>query len=539
MKTILHRNAPYLAGLLGALIYIIIYGLHTLNPFYTDFLRVTGDLGQHYYGWELYRFSDSFILPGLMNKASYPYSVSVLFTDSIPLMAVLCKPFSLFTNSRLQYFGIWELICFYLQGFWGYKLIDMKSADKATMASKFIATFLIILSPCMLRRVFYHIALSSHFLILIALYLTETIASDTKCNYILKWALLGGLAASIHLYFIVIIGIVFVDAIIITLVKYRDKLLVVFLSGFSYCLSALVVVFILGGFNSGMSSGAPGIGYYSLNLLSFFQSDDDFNTLMPPITYYEAGQYEGLVYLGGGMLLLLILALFLSIYGLIKTRSISLHNFAYHIPSFLISLILATGGLFTFGSHLIYEYRPSGLIETALSVVRASGRLALVCYYILFLYIIRATFKINNARILLLIIALSALIQLADMFPQLEANHTQYTREYTYESPFPEVIELLSYFNQKKHLVFLNKDFFSQDELYGFADYAISNNMTINDFYFARYFTGKVREIADSFAKRGRTDCIFILRKDNWSLALKYDNLSWYEAGEFYIGVSK
>lgn len=107
---------PLLSALLGAAIFLRIYGWQVLVPTYTDWLTMgVADLSQHYLGWCFYRNSPWLLPIGMMNTLPYPFVASIIFSDSIPVMAVLFKLLSPVLPQSFQYFGIWGLLCFMLQ----------------------------------------------------------------------------------------------------------------------------------------------------------------------------------------------------------------------------------------------------------------------------------------------------------------------------------------------------------------------------------------------------------------------------------------
>ena len=110
---------PLTGALLGALVFVALYGVRVLNPTCVDWIlnNASPDPSQHYLGWEFFRRS-AVRLPyiGANYSAIYPYRTSILFTDSIPLLALLAKLFSPLLPQHFQYFGIWGLLCYALQG---------------------------------------------------------------------------------------------------------------------------------------------------------------------------------------------------------------------------------------------------------------------------------------------------------------------------------------------------------------------------------------------------------------------------------------
>ena len=118
------NNMVWLCGMaVGIAAFLCIYGVHVLDVTYTDWLLGGGDLTQHYLGWCFFRDSAWTFPIGLTDRMSWPYEVSVIYTDSVPLLAVFFKLFRGILPERFQYFGLWGLICFMLQGAFGSLLI--------------------------------------------------------------------------------------------------------------------------------------------------------------------------------------------------------------------------------------------------------------------------------------------------------------------------------------------------------------------------------------------------------------------------------
>ena len=85
----------WLGALLGAAVFLLVYGLPPLNVANDAFCRggyIEKDIQQHYAGWLFYRSSALGWPLGVTQAVNAPQGVSVAYTDSIPLLAVLCRP---------------------------------------------------------------------------------------------------------------------------------------------------------------------------------------------------------------------------------------------------------------------------------------------------------------------------------------------------------------------------------------------------------------------------------------------------------------
>lgn len=60
---------------------------------------------------------------GCTDYLSYPNKMSVVFTDSIPCFAVLFKILSPVLPDEFQYFGLWGMLCFVLQGILSVRIV--------------------------------------------------------------------------------------------------------------------------------------------------------------------------------------------------------------------------------------------------------------------------------------------------------------------------------------------------------------------------------------------------------------------------------
>lgn len=109
----------WLGALLGAAVFLLVYGLAPLDAANDAFCRggyIEKDIQQHYAGWLFYRSSALGWPLGVTQAINAPQGVSVAYTDSIPLLAVLCRPLAAALGGTFQYFGWFTLVCFALQG---------------------------------------------------------------------------------------------------------------------------------------------------------------------------------------------------------------------------------------------------------------------------------------------------------------------------------------------------------------------------------------------------------------------------------------
>ena len=105
-----------IGALLGLLLFASLAGFQIVAPSNINWLLDSPDPTTHYLGWSFFRH-DQWRLPlGLNPNYGMASGSSIVYSDSIPLLALLFKPFSPWLAEPFQYTGLWLLLCFTLQG---------------------------------------------------------------------------------------------------------------------------------------------------------------------------------------------------------------------------------------------------------------------------------------------------------------------------------------------------------------------------------------------------------------------------------------
>ncbi len=384
----------FMGALLGGVAFLFIYGFRILDVTYIDRMLVregVEDLPQHYLGWEFFRRSAWSFPFGNIEGLIYPETVSVVYTDSIPLFAVFFKLFSTFLPANFQYFGIFTLICFLLQG--GFAALICDSFFKNT-AYSLVLSFFFILSPIMLRRTFYHSALTAHFLILAAFTIWMYKSSFTSWKTpIVLFALLNALTVTIAAYFTpMTLGVMLCYA-LQELIERKKRIRVLLLIIVSV-LAILGTAWLFGYFSGDITPASQGLGNYSFNLNGFF-NPLWYSGIFKSLPMYAYQQEEGFAYLGAGTIFLLSVTLVLLSLRFAdrikKTGKINLPG-KLKIPYFVMALVftaLAVSPVITFQDKLLFTIPLPEIVRNMLSVFRSSGRLIWPVYYAVFIFAVR------------------------------------------------------------------------------------------------------------------------------------------------------
>ncbi len=517
--------------ILSLAVFLFLYGIHVIDVTNTDWLMAGGDLSQHYLGWQFFRFAPWQFQIGMMNTIAYPYSESVIFTDSIPLFSVMFKLFRGILPKEFQFFGLWGVFCFVLQGILAMRILGNYLQRKSEIC---LGTVFFLLTPVFIDRMYWHSALAAHFVILFAILLfIEEENQKTPVKSAVCWSIAGVFASAIHLYFLAMCAAVLAAFVVKKCLKKEWQTAAAGTA--AYFLAAAAVIWILGGFSSGMDDGAPGLGYYSFNLNGFFQPCG-WSSMMPEFSYYADGQsYEGFAYLGVGIFLLVFLSFCLRRMHRIRPSKTA-------AAALLVSaglLFAALSNEISLGSHLLFRFDLPWWLEKLWSPFRSSGRLIWPVVYFIMIYAVCGIKNIRKKHLRSLLLFGCLTVQLIDLGPRLLEKHNEFRVEKSYrESVDTKPLDTICRDRQINHLIFMDKDRLSQDDLYTFSDFAWKREITINDFYFARNLRNPTNEVAGDFASHPQEDCIYLFGERDRMNLVSYD-LHYYRVGVYYAGVKK
>ena len=124
MDKLLKGNRDLLiAILLSIATFYFQYGIEILNP--TNIYWLRDDSYTQFIGWSFYRNNEFLTFP-LFKIFNYGMDMgsTIIYTDSLPLMALLFKPFETLLPINFQYQGVWILACYVLTAYFGYKIFS-------------------------------------------------------------------------------------------------------------------------------------------------------------------------------------------------------------------------------------------------------------------------------------------------------------------------------------------------------------------------------------------------------------------------------
>lgn len=455
--------------LFGSAGFLLLYGHYTLHFTHVNWIYSTGrDLLQHQLGWEFFRQEPWRFPLGSIQAYGYPIGTSITFLDSIPLFAFFFKLFSLWLPSNFQYLGLWELASVIGQMLLG--MLILKEFTRSWLV-RILGACLLVLSPPMIYRAFFHNSLSAQWLLLAAIWFVIQEYRHKLWHW--AWPFLFALAMLIHLYFVPMIIPLWVISLYFHYSRERKRWQV-FIDILAVIAVILVVGYCIGIF--GVAAGelvSEGYGNYSWNLNGFF-NPDGFSRFLKSLPLASDGQEEGFSYLGLGNLILIPLALLLF---LVKDRA---HKNLKGLLSFgvaaLVYLLFALSNTAFFNTTQIWNlHLLSGLLNV-LNLFRASGRFIWPVFYLLVSFgLIVVARNIRHPELLLLPILL---IQFFDIQPLYSSKRVKGYAEYT--SKMQDGFWTAAA-KTNKAIVIIPTEYYEQVVLY-----ADKNHMTVNSGYFAR-----------------------------------------------------
>ena len=398
---------------LGFCAFIAVVGIAPLMPTNLDLAQGV-DPFKDYIAWVFYRHGPWTFPLGLNPSYGLDISSSVVFSDSIPLFAILFKAFSSILPEPFQYLGIWTLLCFILQSVFAWLLMGVFTSNRWL---QFFGCVLLVFSPPMFWRVNQHAALVGHFLILASLYQILRVKTlwSSRQN-LLSWGLILGAAVLVHFSLFVMVAFLWGASLADQFKNRSDIALGVKIK------EALVQTLVIGGlilflmwqagyFAMSAASGAlGGYGFFRMNLLSPLDAKG-WSYLLKPLRL-PSDYGEGYMYLGLGFLLLWPFALF----KLGKSFPAIKHFFMEHAILFVALFALS---LFAITNHIAFgryefSFAISDPIYQIASIFRASGRFFWPMFYCLALGCIWLIIRNYSQRNAIILLALAAATQMID-----------------------------------------------------------------------------------------------------------------------------
>ncbi|MCR5097700.1 MAG: DUF6311 domain-containing protein [Lachnospiraceae bacterium] len=532
-------------GLLAAAAFVCIYGFRVLIPTYDDWLLFTRDgvdNMQHYQGWVAYRRSPWQFPLGLTEGILYPDRISVIYTDSVPLFAFIFKLLSPLLPETFQYFGIFGLLCAFLLGAFSAAFI-CRFTDRplfSSLCALFFATAFVFL-----HRMFYHTALAAQWIVVASLFLWLAVPYKKEGFggvRAVSWTLLSVTAILTEAYFLPMVwGIMLCDLIAYGLGKkdIRSFAGALVITMGPAAVFTVLIGWCFGLFYGDVQSSGLGLGVYTFNLINFV--NPFWMSSVIPWLPSDFFQYEGLAYLGLGVLGLIPVAVVLWIRGRSKDEPVDISMWLPLVIFFVGFSVAAISPVVSIGDHRFTVPIPDTLWELW-STFRSCGRMIWPVYYLIILAVCTGLGRYAGCEKVAVSILMAALvIQMYDAHGYIEDLNEKFSTPHEYVSSLrdPKWDEIGKNYEHiavcpDVHDVYYT---YEGEELEYFA---LQKGLTMNIVYTAREVSKQVNErmekeldaIRSGEAGPDRkTVYVFLNGKKDKSLPLNYYKLNGYTIG--------
>jgi len=396
--------------LMGAITFIVVVGVGILNPRNVSWLLADFDMTLEYLGWVFYRYGPWTFPIGLNPNFGLDISSSIIYSNSLPLFAMVFKPISGLLGEPFQFWGAWILLCFVLQAWMAWKLLGLITKD---IWIKSFATGLLLFSPPMFSQIGFHNSTVGHFPILAALYLILRPNQDKR---VLWWSLLLPCTLMIHPYtFAMLVALWLADLLDKFVIQKKLSILQV-LPEIVCAFTATILIAWQAGYFMNVSPGETGFGVYRMNLLALFDPSGfdaaNWSFLYSLPWVRSNNNYEGFVYLGLGLITVLLISLPM----MVKHRDRVIQLLRGHV---FIVLCLICLTLFALSSNIsigpwtfIIPLSPK-LLSIA-SILRASARMFWPVFYVISFTVIYFLIRGYSKKIATTVLGLALAIQIFD-----------------------------------------------------------------------------------------------------------------------------
>ena len=399
----------------GFIAFCYVAGTSSLNPLNTNWIYhgINADPIQHFFGWLFYKNSD-WSLPIGRNVTYGDYlGSSIVYSDSIPIAAIISKVVAEFTTTDFQYFGIWLLICFILQSFFAIRIAQLYTRDWMLLI---LVGALLICTPVFLWRIQAHFALSAHFLIIAGIYaIFKSYKRDSDES--LLWVIILTLACLIHPYLLGMLLILWFGAIADSLIKKRVRRRTIVRNCILILANIVFLSTVVAGYDFTHSNSMKGTGVaygvYRWNPASILVPYGKSLFLSGVIP--QSGNFDSFSYFGLGIIFIFIVNLLLRNWRGIKF-GLFLNENQFTVLSFALLILFAISNNVAIADFR-FSYDIPKWTSDLFSVFSSSARFIWpVTYSFLFLMII-AVLRTRRRGFGVIVLSLCLFMQMTDLLP--------------------------------------------------------------------------------------------------------------------------
>ena len=501
MVSLNSRNSRFFLLFFSILVFFYFTGGLLLNFSYVDWLS-PGDSQYHWINWLFFKETSFFQLPLLKNyNYGMELSTSIALNDSLPIMALIFKPFSDFLPFEFQYFGFWILICFILQGQIAFSMLERITKNQWICL---LGSCFFVLSPPFLWRLWGHYALMGHWLIILGIINFYAPKFSYK-----KWILTIILTSLVNAYILaIVLSLLFFD--LICRVWCKEILIKPALLSLSKILLVFFgSLYLFGYFINGLGFGSGGYSAYRANLNTFFNDNGLWSVLIPNVGSIP-NDYEGFAFLGIGIILLLALIIIEAVVDRkIIFPSLNKRNTLF-LGLSLFWFVFAVTNKITFGTNILFEFDLPNILSIITRPLRSSGRMTWLIFYAIYFFVFFAISRSKRIRLYLFLLPALLVVQAIDMgeAASLFRSKISHTRDYYTNTVGPQTLATLNTFwepplgskewdiiKMKYEKILYVYPVNRPENAFPLLYFAAKHKLSTNFGYFSRYRSSKKTEV--------------------------------------------
>ena len=490
-------NSAVISSLIGGLFGAFLIGMRNLAPWNYSWLYSKADGALTQLGFEFFRNAPWTQWP-LTAVPQYVEGSHMIIPTENAVANLLGKLVGVVFTGNFQFVGLWILMCFAFQGYFGVKLlsrfIDSRSAQ-------ICGSLFFVLSPALMFRVgvMNHYHLGAHWMILLALYLYFGCESRTQ-----NWSLLLLFAMLTSVYISAMLLVIFIAH--RTKDSFQKRKLRIF--EVVIPLASAVFGFWVMGYLS-MRSSITGSNFFRLNAIAWlnpgYSDDGSFSLILnnfgnARLRHIFSEEWEGFQYLGtvviGGVLL-----------GIVNLKNRgTLRNWREHAP-----IAVAVGGLIVFAysnqiavlQQEINYWWPSQLLQLR-QVFRGATRFGWPAYYLVTLFAIVQISRFCSAKKLKVGVFIAAALMLVEAAPGIAYVRSEISDSKAYLSSIQDTKWSEVALDHSRVVVYPNFDLQIGEvtgdskvwlnRWFDLAKFAVDNDMSTNFGYVPRPLTEYISE---------------------------------------------
>ena len=415
------------AAAIGAVFGVWFIGLKNFFPWNYEWLYSRGDGALTQLSFEYFRQSPLAQWP-LTAVPKYIEGSKMILPTENAVANLVGKVVGQFIDGNFQIIGVWIVVCFALQAYFGAKLLNLFLATNTVVV---LGSLFFVLSPALLYRIgaMNHYHLGAHWMFLFAMCLYFDKKSRTK-----SWSLLLAFAMLTSVYIAAMLLALFAaqqlkSFLVYSRVNLKDLALPIAAAGFGFWVMGYL----------SMRSSITGLNFFRLNAFAYinpgFNSTESFSLLINlfapnRLRSVLAEDWESFQYLGTVTLIGVVFGV------LIMIKKIRLIEWRIYTPIAvavsLLFLFALSNRIYVFQAEFTYWW-PNQLLDFR-QVFRGATRFAWPAYYALMLFAIVQFANLSSRYRKPWLFPLVVIMMVLESSPGFLSTHNQMNKSLEYVS---------------------------------------------------------------------------------------------------------